>query len=636
MTRPVHSVLDRLSALRSLTVAVFAVALTVLPSEPAQSALFLRFDPGEAAPGTKVEARTEGEGALAGARGERLPVLLVDLPIRKRVGFLKVDEAGNGTLRFEVPMTLPDGDYQVELRCPPCTSTSGGRDLVPVGEFTVLEAAGDPFPTPPPLLWVILGFVAVALAISKLRPLVAWGRDKPKPIELRSNLNELALGGFVHSPTLGLGDLGWGSWNRGAYLPRPRLNLHVLIAGATGSGKSTSLDLIEYEAARTYAPQVIHFDCKGRRGGAERFMALMLGAKYRDLDIRVGPLEAYDGWRGDARAHLNRLLAIQDFSDAQPYYTAATKDLLQQTFTSEAKLPRLSGEFLERLQSEHPGIDPKVLSGTVARYRGFFNSLDGLLDGSWAFDDVEAAYIELPGMARREDAIAFGRYLLEDFMHYIAERKDPKREVLLVLDDFSAISSGQEAVNLVERAREFNVGVILTTQSYAGLGPGADRIIDACNGALIVHRMSNPEPFISRAGTVWRESTAVTQPAQQPGVISAILFDQKIETPRHTTREEEFARIDPNEARSLPPGEAFVIADGKAQRVAVAQVHDLHEQVGDVYPEVADDRRVSGMTLLELGRKVLELRRKTYADLHQPPPADGTPPPPIGDPGLDF
>lgn len=581
-----------------------------------------------------------GKGAATAGRGESFPVFLVGL-VRERIGSLKVDEAGNGTLRFEVPGGIPDGDYEVELHCPPCAPTSAGREDVPVGEFTILEPPGPPFRTPPPLLWVILGLAAFVLVISKLAPLLQRLRS-PKTIPtvvLSSNFDELSLGALMRSPTLGTGDLGWGSPSRGVYLPRPRLNLHLLIAGATGSDKSTSVDRIEFEAARTLAPQVIHFDCKGRRNGAERFMALMLGAKYSDMDIRVAPLEPYDGWRGDERAHLNRLLAVQDFSDAQPYWTALTKDLLQQTVADGPMPPRLSGEFLERLTSKREGIEPQVMTGAVGRYRGFFRSLGGLLDGSWAFDDVEACYIELPGMARREDAVGFGRYLLEDFMHYIAERKDPDREVLLVLDDFSAISSGQEAVNLVERAREFNVGVILTTQSYASLGPGADRIVDACNGALIVHRMSNPEPFISRAGTVWRNTTAVTQPAHQPGVISAVLFDQKIETPRHTTRADEFPRIDPNEARSLPPGHAFVIADGRAQRVAVAEVHDLHQLVGDLYPEIADDPRVSGLTLLEMGRQVLELRKKAFGDVHSSQPPEDTPPPaapPADDEGLDF
>lgn len=180
--------------------------------------------------------------------------------------------------------------------------------------------------------------------------------------------------------------------------------------------------------------------------------------------------------------------------------------------------------------------------------------------------------------------------------------------MLLVLDDFSAISSGDEAVNLVERAREFNVGVVLTTQSYAGFGVGGDRIIDAANGALIVHRLGTPEPFITRAGTVWRHVKSITEPARQPGVISSVIFKTKPEMLRHTTREQEFGRIDANEVRSLPPGEAFVIADGKAQRVRVLPVSDIDAKV--------DMPGIGTVSLIDLGRGNLNVRKELNADLH--------------------
>ena len=452
-----------------------------------------------------------------------------------------------------------------------------------------------------------------------------WRRRLRRTAEVPLVTYGLPLGDLAHSPTLGRGDLGWASPKGAAILPSNRLNLHVLVAGATGSGKTTTVERIEFEAARVYAPQIIHFDCKGRRDGAARFLALLFALGYEQHQIRIAPVESYDGWRGDARAHLNRLLAVQDFSENQPYYTAGTKDLLQQAIADGPVLPRLSGELVARLERERKSIDPKVSSGALARYRGFFSSLDGVLDGSWAFDDVDACYIELPGMARREDAIAYGRYLLEDFMHYIAERKDPERDVLLVLDDFSAISTGDEAVNLVERAREFGVGVVITSQSYAGLGRGAGRIVDACNGALIVHRMSDPEPFAARAGTVWRNVTSVTEPANQPGWISAILFHQKPEMPRHTTRPQEFPRIDPNEARCLPPGEAFVIAEGRAQRMRVDEL-DFMQTTG-LIPELPD------LTLLDIGRTDLRKRRNTARDLQ--PPASSVPDART-DPDLDF
>jgi len=384
----------------------------------------------------------------------------------------------------------------------------------------------------------------------------------------------------------------------------------VLVGGATGSGKSTTVDAIECAVAASYRPQIIHFDCKGRRGGAERFFALMLRHGYPEEAVRVAPLEPYDGWRGDERAYLNRLLAIQDFSERQPYYTAGTKDLLQHVLADDDRLPRRSVELIERVCRTRAGLDGRVVEGAAARYRGFFRALGGILDGSWAFEDVDAAYLELPGMARREDATAFGRYLLEDFMHYIAERKDPERAVLLVLDDFSAISSSDTAVNLVERSREFNVGVVLTTQSYSGLGPGADRIVDACNGAIIVHRMANPEPFTSRAGTVMREATTVTQRAYQPGFFASVISGVKPDEPRTSTRLVEVPRIDPNEVRALPPGQAFLIADGRTQRMSIDAVREL--DVHGARAALARRRRV-----------------ETFDARSGPPPS-----PP--DPNLDF
>lgn len=430
----------------------------------------------------------------------------------------------------------------------------------------------DEIPVVIVLVVIAVLVVVVPFAIGRL---MRSHREQPDGSK-RSDV--LHVGAIVRSPNLGAGDLGWGSWANGAQLPVSALRGHMLIGGGTGEGKSTTIERIEFEAGARYAPQIVHFDCKGRRGGNARFLAILQEAGYDDRRMAFAPLEPYDGWRGDERAHVNRLLAIQDFSESQPYYTASTKDLLQQVVAETHS--RCAAELIETLQRPRDALDPKVVAGTAARYRGFFHGMSGLLDGWWAFDDVDACYIELPGMERREDAIAFGRYLLEDFMHYIGARKPPEREVLLVLDDFSAISRGDEAVNLLERSREFNCSVVLTTQSYAGLGPGAERIIDSCNGALIVHRMANPELLTGRAGTVWRQMESHTVPPKQGWL--DVMFPPRggAAKPTVTYRPEELPRIDPNEVRSLPRGEAFVIAGGRAQRIRVAPLPDLDVQDG--------------------------------------------------------
>lgn len=443
-----------------------------------------------------------------------------------------------------------------------------GQSRTPVG----LEVPDE---VPVVIALMVMGLLAIlgAFAIRRLTDFRTRQPDETK----RSDV--LYVGAIVRSPNLGAGDLGWGSRPHGAGLPIHALRGHMLIGGGTGEGKSTTIERIEFEAGARYAPQIVHFDCKGRRGGNARFLAILQEAGYDDRRMAFAPLEPYDGWRGDERAHVNRLLAIQDFSESQPYYTASTKDLLQQVVAESA--PSCAQEFIDALERPRNALDPKVVAGTAARYRGFFHGMSGLLDGWWGFDDVDACYIELPGMERREDAISFGRYLLEDFMHYIAARKRPEREVLLVLDDFSAISRGDEAVNLLERSREFNCSVILTTQSHAGLGSSAERIIDACNGALIVHRMANPELVTGRAGTVWRQMESHTVPPKQGWL--DVMFPPRggAAKPTVTYRPEELPRIDPNEVRSLPRGEAFVIAGGRAQRIRVAPLPALDVQDGE-------------------------------------------------------
>jgi len=126
--------------------------------------------------------------------------------------------------------------------------------------------------------------------------------------------------------------------------------------------------------------------------------------------------------------------------------------------------------------------------------------LEGKLDGDWAFEDADAAYVLLDGLALKEEAAGLGRFLIEDFAHYVGRRKPIDRRVLLVVDEFSTLSMDADAANLFERVRSLGASVIVSSQSYAGLGLGADRILDAAAG-LICHQSADPERLAARAGT---------------------------------------------------------------------------------------------------------------------------------------
>jgi hypothetical protein len=160
---------------RRLGILLAVTALAALAPASARAALFLMFTTTNAVPGTVVIARTGGDGALSiasGSTGLRVflaPAEQVDsisspgdarlLPL----GRLRVDENGNGHLRFVVP-DVPPGDYVTLTHCVPCAPYSAGRELLPTGpspgHFIVLGSEGSgQFPVIP----VAAGAAAVGL-----------------------------------------------------------------------------------------------------------------------------------------------------------------------------------------------------------------------------------------------------------------------------------------------------------------------------------------------------------------------------------------------------------------------------------------------------------------------------------------
>jgi hypothetical protein len=354
-----------------------------------------------------------------------------------------------------------------------------------------------------------------------------------------------------------------------------------VLLGASGTGKTETALRLATEAAGALGWQVIYLDAKGDVRTAARFGAAMHAAGKRRVEIF--PATHYDGWRGDTTDILNRLLQTQDFTEE--YYQAVAKQLLYLALT----LPGRSGparganDLLGRLDlatlrtdyegrpeaRKLAGIDPKQAHGVFARYDGFFSALGGQLDGNWAFEDVDAAYLLLDGLALKEEAASLGRFLLDDFGHYVSRRKDANRRVLLIVDEFSALALKADAANLSERLRGHGATIFVTSQSYAGLGEQADRILEAAN-LLILHRTADPRRLIERAG-------------MQRDIEAIHMVEEDELTGRATLRPRDRFKVDPNHVRALEPGEAFVIAHGRAEWARIAQVPVSQDVVAEVH-----------------------------------------------------
>ena len=202
--------------------------------------------------------------------------------------------------------------------------------------------------------------------------------------------------------------------------------------------------------------------------------------------------------------------------------------------------------------------------GVLLRYRAFFESFRGKLDGGWSFEDRRAAYVLLEGLAQPKEAGKLAAYLFESFKHFAAHVKGANERVLLIVDEFPAIQQDADAAGLVERLRSFGCSVALSAQSYDGLGEGKQRIISAAR-SLILHSSSEAEEVIKLAGTI------------QAHAITSQIDNDVGPTGRGSATPEQRFRVDPNLLGWLNEGEAFVIAQRRAQLVRVAR-HQLSEE----------------------------------------------------------
>ncbi len=390
---------------------------------------------------------------------------------------------------------------------------------------------------------------------------------------------ESVTGAMVLGVPLDAGDL---PWTKGAVFtyPADSMGRHAAVIGSSGMGKSETVLRLAAGARQTYGWKVFFVDCKGESALQERFVATMRAAGAE----RIGqfPQQPLAGWQGDAVALLNRLLAVIDYSEA--YYRDLTKMLLNLTLEAPGGPPRSSTELLEgmvlaRLRQRYAGrpevdeidgLRPRDAAASYNRYRAFFKALGGGLDGAaddegaWSFDSVDAGYILLDGLTLKDQTASFGRFIIEDFAHYVARRKPKDERVLLIIDEYPVIAfSGAGTASLFEMVRFHGASIIVTGQSYAGMGEGFDRILGAAE-TLILHRCGDPDKLLPRAGQ--RLSLKRRVSFAERGIGQGA---REFATGAGYLAVDEELKIHPNAVKELPRGECFVIAGGQYQRVLV-------------------------------------------------------------------
>jgi hypothetical protein len=386
-------------------------------------------------------------------------------------------------------------------------------------------------------------------------------------------------GAMLLGAPLDSGDLPWAQGDFFTY-PADSMGRHGAVIGSSGMGKSETVLRLAAGARQVYGWKVFFIDCKGERPLQERFVATMLAAGA--TNIGQFPQRPLRGWQGDTVALLNRLLAVVDYSE--PYYRDLTKMLLNLTLEAPGGPPRSSEELLasmilSRLRQRYgnrpeveeiDGLKPKDASAAYNRYRAFFKALGSGLDGraedeeAWSFDSVDAGYILLDGLSLKDQTASFGRFVIEDFAHYAAQRKPAHEKVLLIIDEYPVIAfSSSGTASLFEMVRFHGASIIVTGQSYAGMGEGFDRILGAAE-TLFLHRCGDPDKLLPRAGQrlAFKRRVSFAERGIGRGAREYATGDGFLAV-------DEELKIHPNDVKELPRGECFVIAGGRYQRVLV-------------------------------------------------------------------
>jgi hypothetical protein len=314
-----------------------------------------------------------------------------------------------------------------------------------------------------------------------------------------------------------------------ASIPFGRLRSHQVVIGTTGTGKTTLLlrlwagfmagGLRGYTAGVARRPLLVVLDCKGggsSRKVADRFRRVLLDAGARS--VATWPDEAslrlWDLPPGQLVSTLLDL--IEHGTGAAAYYADVMEAVVTLAVNAPCGPPGDVADFLSRLDagwlvnayaddSEAVGTVRSAggaIGDTALRFRTLWRRLGGGFDGSGGFGDADAWYCVLEGTADKAVAEAQARALVDLLATYAVS--GASREILLAVDEFSAVSRRLPIWQLYERARSLGLAVQVSAQSWQGLAGDEDeryRIATTAEGGIWMLRTPHPGPVVELAGT---------------------------------------------------------------------------------------------------------------------------------------
>ena len=277
-----------------------------------------------------------------------------------------------------------------------------------------------------------------------------------------------------------------------------------------------------HAAGAGHRPLLVVLDCKG--GADSRRVADRARRVLRDAGARstaIWPDEAsLSLWALPPRQLTTTLVdMIEHGTGGAAYYADVMEAVVALAVGPPAGPPASTADFLARLDAgwlaaaycaAPDGADAALLRsasrhiGDIAlRFRTLFRRLGAGLDGPGGFGDADAWYCILEGTSEIGVAEAQARALADLLASYTAHGQGRQREILLAVDEFSAVSRRLPIWQLYERARSLGLALQVSAQSWPGPAPGDDdryRIAATADGGIWLLRTPHPEPATGLAG----------------------------------------------------------------------------------------------------------------------------------------
>jgi hypothetical protein len=319
---------------------------------------------------------------------------------------------------------------------------------------------------------------------------------------------------------------------RAARIPYRRLRAHQVVIGTSGTGKTTLLlrlwagfmatALRRHAAGTGPAPLLVVLDCKG--GADARRIADRARRVLRDAGARataIWPDEAsLSLWVLPPRQLTTTLLdLIEHGTGAAAFYADVMEAVVALAVDAPCGPPANAADFLSRLDQgwlalayADGGRDAdqalirsasRQLGDIALRFRTLFRRLGSGLDSPGGFGDADAWYCILEGTAELSVAEGQARALVDLLASYAVQAAHG-RDILLAVDEFSAVSRRLPIWQLYERARSLGLAVQVSAQSWPGLAADEDeryRIAASADGGLWLLRTPHPEAAAALAGS---------------------------------------------------------------------------------------------------------------------------------------